>query len=63
MLTYSFGRDGIDRYCVVYKKEHIPNDDELNALRRGEEWNDDICKQIVEKVKRFESLCILKNNI
>lgn len=50
MVSYSFGEEGIDRYIVVYKKEFVPSEDELNALRRGEEWNEEKAKQIAEKV-------------
>lgn len=51
MVSYSFGEEGVDRYIVVYKKESVPSEDELNALRRGEEWNEEKAKQIAEKVR------------
>ena len=50
MVTYSFGEEGVDRYIVVYKKENVPDEDELNALRRGEEWNETKAKEVAEKV-------------
>lgn len=50
MVSYSFGEEGVDRYIVVYKKEFVPSEDELNALRRGEEWNEEKARQIAEKV-------------
>ncbi|XP_065206920.1 sperm-associated antigen 7 homolog [Planococcus citri] len=54
MVSYSFGEEGIDRYIVVYKKEFVPSEDELNALRKGEEWNEEKARQIAEKRKREE---------
>jgi hypothetical protein len=50
MVTYSFGEEGVDRHIVVYKKENVPDEDELNALRRGEEWNEEKARQVAEKV-------------
>lgn len=39
--VFSFGQDGIDRYCVIYTKENGPSDDELTARRAGAVWNDE----------------------
>lgn len=50
MVTFSFGEEGVDRHIVVYKKDNVPEEDELNALRRGEEWNEEKAKQVLEKV-------------
>ncbi len=50
MVSYSFGEDEIDRHIIVYKKENVPSEDELNALRKGEEWNEEKAKQLAEKV-------------
>lgn len=55
MLAYSFGEEEVDRYIMVFKKEFPPSDDELNALRDGQEWNDEIAKRLVAQV------CILFN--
>ncbi|XP_063989544.1 sperm-associated antigen 7 homolog [Diachasmimorpha longicaudata] len=44
--AYSFGEEGIDRHIMLFKREHAPSEDQLNALRRGEEWNDEIAKQL-----------------
>ncbi|XKL65599.1 hypothetical protein PGB90_009019 [Kerria lacca] len=52
MVSYSFGEEGVDRHIVVYKKQFVPCEDELNALRRGEEWNEEKAKIIAEKRKQ-----------
>lgn len=51
MVSYSFGEEGVDRYVIIYKKENVPSEDELNALRKGEEWNEEKAKQIEQKVE------------
>lgn len=65
MVSYSFGEEGVDRYIVVYKKENVPCEDELNALRQGEEWNEEIAKQIAQKVnwKYLQSICVPNHSI
>ncbi|XP_012257808.1 sperm-associated antigen 7 homolog [Athalia rosae] len=52
VLAYSFGVDGIDRYIIIFKREHAPSEDHLNALRRGEEWNEEIAKRLTEERER-----------
>lgn len=47
----SFGTEDIDRYIVVYKKEHAPSEDEICARRNGEEWNADTAQKYAQKVK------------
>lgn len=47
--AYSFGEEGVDRYIMIFKREHAPTDDQLNVLRRGEEWNEEIAKRIQEE--------------
>jgi len=37
--AFSFGLEDVDRHTVVYKKEFTPTEDELNALRKGEEYD------------------------
>lgn len=54
MVSYSFGEEGVDRYVIIYKKENVPSEDELNALRKGEEWNEEKAKQIEQKRKLDE---------
>ena len=50
MLAYSFGEEEVDRYIMIFKKDSPPSEDELNALRNGQEWNDDIAKRLSEQV-------------
>ncbi|XP_026808717.1 SCAN domain-containing protein 3 isoform X1 [Rhopalosiphum maidis] len=49
MLAYSFGEEEVDRYIMIFKKDFPPSEDELNALRNGQEWNDDIAKRLSEQ--------------
>ena len=46
----SFGAEDIDRYIVVYKKEHAPTEDEIFARRNGEQWNADTEQKYIQKV-------------
>lgn len=46
ILAYSFGEEGVDRHIVIFKKEYAPTEDHMNALRRGEEWNEEIEKKL-----------------
>lgn len=50
LLSYAFGIDGVDRYIRIYRKDNPPCEDELAARRRGEPWNEEIKKQLIEKV-------------
>lgn len=50
MLAYSFGEEEVDRYIMIFKKDYPPSEDELNALRNGEEWNDEIAKRLLAQV-------------
>lgn len=50
MLAYSFGEEEVDRYIMVFRKDCPPSDDELNALRDGQEWNDEIAKRLLAQV-------------
>ena len=48
--AFSFGIEDVDRHTVVYKKEFTPSDDELNALKKGEEYDPkklELIKQMV----------------
>ncbi|XP_012288682.1 sperm-associated antigen 7 homolog [Orussus abietinus] len=47
--AYSIGEDGIDRHIMIFKREYAPSEDHLNALRRGEEWNEEIAKRLQEE--------------
>ncbi|NXO01767.1 SPAG7 protein, partial [Rhinopomastus cyanomelas] len=39
LTSFSFGDDDDSRYVMVFKKEFAPSDEELDAYRRGEEWD------------------------
>ena len=36
LTAFSFGVEDVDRHVVVYKKDSVPGEDELSALRNGE---------------------------
>ncbi|XP_011305141.1 sperm-associated antigen 7 homolog [Fopius arisanus] len=44
--AYSFGEEGIDRHIMIFKREYAPSEDQLNALRKGEEWSLEIAKKL-----------------
>ncbi|XP_049291717.1 sperm-associated antigen 7 homolog [Anopheles funestus] len=50
LFGMSFGTEE-DRYIVVYKKEHLPNEDEVHARKNGEVWNTETAKQYAESSK------------
>jgi len=52
VLAYSFGEEGVDRYIMIFKKEHAPSEDQLSTLRRGEEWNEEVAKRLKEERER-----------
>jgi len=39
LQAFSFGIEDVDRHVVVYKEGHVPCEDELNCLRRGEPYD------------------------
>jgi len=39
LVAFSFGVEDEDRYIQVWKKEYAPCENEIAALRRGEEWD------------------------
>lgn len=45
--------DGIDRYSIVYKKDHGPSEDEVLARRNGDQWNSEKAKEYAQKVRVF----------
>lgn len=52
MSAFSFGEDEVDRYVMVFKKEHSPSDEELAAYRNGKEWDPELAKALaLEKAK------------
>lgn len=48
----SFGMDGVDRYIVVYKKEFLPSDDEIQARRNGEQWTEELAEEYALRRER-----------
>lgn len=52
----SFGQDDIDRYTMVFKKEFAPLEDEIQARRNGDEWNEEKAKEYAEKVRTRTSI-------
>ncbi|XP_023022432.1 sperm-associated antigen 7 [Leptinotarsa decemlineata] len=54
LLSYAFGTDGVDRYVRIYSKEHPPCEDEIAARRKGEPWNEEIRRQLMEKRHQAE---------
>ena len=50
VLAYSIGEEEVDRHVMLFKREFAPCDDELAALRRGEEWDPQKAKEIALKV-------------
>lgn len=45
----SYGIEGVDRYIVVYKKEHLPSEDEIHARRDGQQWTDDMAEEYAKR--------------
>ncbi|CAI9566824.1 unnamed protein product [Staurois parvus] len=39
LTSFSFGEDEESRYVMIFKKEFAPCDEELEAYRKGEEWD------------------------
>lgn len=46
VLAYSFGEEGVDRHIIIFKREYAPSEDQLNTLRKGEEWNEEVAKRL-----------------
>ncbi|CAH1240025.1 SPAG7 [Branchiostoma lanceolatum] len=46
LTSFSFGEDENDRYVMLFKKEFAPSDEELEAYRRGEEWDPNKAEEI-----------------
>ncbi|KAJ9594194.1 hypothetical protein L9F63_014354 [Diploptera punctata] len=49
VLAYSIGEEGVDRHVMLFKREFSPCEDELAALRRGEEWDPQKAKELALK--------------
>ncbi|XP_006627418.1 sperm-associated antigen 7 homolog [Lepisosteus oculatus] len=56
LTSFSFGEDEDSRYVMIFKKEFAPSDEELDAYRRGEEWN----PQKAEEKRRLKELAQLE---
>ncbi|XP_055533305.1 sperm-associated antigen 7 [Wyeomyia smithii] len=56
LVAMSFGVEGVDRYIVVYKKEHLPSEDELAARRNGDPWNKQTAAEYAQKRKQQKLL-------
>ncbi|XP_071451394.1 sperm-associated antigen 7 homolog [Hetaerina americana] len=54
LVAFSIGMDGDDRRVIVYKIEFQPCEEELAALRRGEEWDPDKAKQLALQKEQEE---------
>ncbi|XP_053115516.1 sperm-associated antigen 7 [Hemicordylus capensis] len=52
LTSFSFGEDEESRYVMIFKKEFAPLDEELDAYRRGEEWD----PQQAEEKRRLKEL-------
>ncbi|XP_011869899.1 PREDICTED: sperm-associated antigen 7 homolog [Vollenhovia emeryi] len=52
VLAYSFGEEGVDRYIMLFKREHAPSEDQLATLRKGEEWNEEVARRMKEERER-----------
>lgn len=37
---------------MIFKREHAPSEDQLNTLRKGEEWNEEVAKRLQEERQR-----------
>lgn len=55
LVGMSFGQEGVDRYIIVYKKEHTPCEDEVRARRNGAEWTFETAKEYAEEVSFLSS--------
>lgn len=55
----SFGQDDIDRYTIIYKKDHAPTEDEVFARRSGEMWNAEKAKEYAQKVRSLLSKSLI----
>merc|ERR1712136_511417 len=49
LLTQAFGREEQDRYILLIKKDHPLTDDEMEAYKRGEEWNEEKAEEVKQQ--------------
>ncbi|XP_046397879.1 sperm-associated antigen 7 [Ischnura elegans] len=55
LVAFSVGMDGDDRRVIVYKVEFQPCEEELAALRRGEEWDPEKAKALALQKEEEEA--------
>lgn len=55
LASFSFGVEEQDRYVMCWKKEFAPSDEELQAYRKGEEWDPEKAK-LAAKQKELDRL-------
>lgn len=60
LTAMSFGQEDIDRYIVVYKKDHAPSEDEIFARRNGEEWNSVTAEKYAQMVSIYTDCDAIK---
>ncbi|XP_030648730.1 sperm-associated antigen 7 homolog [Chanos chanos] len=56
LTSFSFGEDEESRYVMLFKKEFAPCDEELEAYRKGEEWD----PQKAEEKRRLKEMAALE---
>lgn len=59
----SFGEEGVDRYIIVYKKNYVPSEDEIEARRNGDEWNEEKAKEYAQRVSLKNCLFVFLINL
>jgi hypothetical protein len=62
--AFSFGIEDVDRHTVIFKKEGLPCDDELEALRKGESYDPEKArlKRVEEEEEERERMTKPKKN-
>ncbi|XP_042899584.1 sperm-associated antigen 7 homolog isoform X2 [Parasteatoda tepidariorum] len=46
LCAFAFGEEEVDRYVMIFKKEHAPSDEELAAYRKGVEYDPQKAKEL-----------------
>ncbi|KAK6617419.1 hypothetical protein RUM43_014428 [Polyplax serrata] len=49
VASFTIGEEDVDRRIIIYKKEFTPSEEELAALKRGEEWDPQKAKQLAQE--------------
>ncbi|XP_068618360.1 sperm-associated antigen 7 homolog [Battus philenor] len=58
---FSFGQEGIDRYCVIYTKDRGPSEDELTVRRAGGVWSEDKAAEMALRHIEMQRQAALEN--